>query len=191
MPKDSTLSLFYPGRANPGSLEARELLQVLSAFTRIAGKASRTCYGNSAGVSLRIERVQPGSVDLQWLHEIAATAQSTFPALPALALGIKDIHSLIKAWFDLMKFLRGQPPQRVQNVSNGNALSIENASGQTQVFNGNVYNTFIIGDIGSDAEKLELPIRRGATKLELKQGRKKITTYICSFPKQKRSERDC
>ncbi|QOZ53500.1 hypothetical protein XH90_20585 [Bradyrhizobium sp. CCBAU 53338] len=111
--------------------------------------------------------------------------------MPALALGIKDIHSLIKAWFDLMKFLRGQPPQRVQNVSNGNALSIENASGQTQVFNGNVYNTFIIGDIGSDAEKLELPIRRGATKLELKQGRKKITTYICSFPKQKRSERDC
>ncbi|MGY4505468.1 hypothetical protein ACVWYH_009425 [Bradyrhizobium sp. GM24.11] len=62
-------------------------------------------------------------------------------------------------------------------MSNGNALSIENASGQTQIINGNVYNTFIMADIGNDAEKLELPIKRGATKLELRQGKRKIATY--------------
>jgi hypothetical protein len=112
-----TLSLFYPGSATPGSMEARELLQVLTAFTRITNKASRTYHGSNARISIRIERVQPGSVDLQWLHEIAATAQSTFSAFPGLLLGIKDVPSLIKAWLDLLKFLRGQPPQRVTRVS--------------------------------------------------------------------------
>jgi hypothetical protein len=177
MSDEPSLSLFYPGDATPGSMEAKELLQLLTAFTRITNKASRTCYGTTSRISVRIERVQPGSVDLQWLHEMAAAAQSTFAALPALALGVKDIHGLIKAWLDLLKFLQGKPPQKVQHISNGNALQMENASGQTHIINGNVYNTFIINDIGSDAEKLQLPINRGAKKLELKRGHRKIATY--------------
>lgn len=177
MSDEPVLALFYPGDATPGSMEAKELIQVLSAFTRIADKASRTCYGTSSRTSIRIEKIQPGSIDLQWLHEIAAAAQSTFQAFPGLLLGVKDVHGLIKSWLDLLKFLKGQPPQKITSVSNGNALSIENASGQTQVVNGNVYNTFIINDIGHDAQKLDLPIKRGAKKLELRRGTKRIATY--------------
>src|SRR5262249_24247776 len=126
---------------------------------------------------VRIDHVRPGSIDLQWVYELAATTQTAFAALPTLALGIKDIHELVKTWLDLLKFLKGEPPQRVQNVTNGNALQIENVSGDVKVFNGNIYNTFILNDIGADAKKLELPIARGATKLELKRGKKKIGTY--------------
>src|SRR5256885_10459895 len=101
MSDEPTLRLYYPGDVTPGSMEAKELLQVLTAFARIADKASRTCYGSSSRISIRIEKVQPGSIDLQWLHEIAATAQSTFSAFPGLLLGVKDIHNLIKSWLDL------------------------------------------------------------------------------------------
>ncbi|MDR6304742.1 hypothetical protein GGQ85_002455 [Nitrobacter vulgaris] len=158
-------------------MEAKELIQVLSAFTRITTKANRAYHGSIKKASVRIERVQPGSIDLQWICEVAATAQTAFAALPALSFGIKDVTGLIKAWLDLLKFLKGQPPQKVQNVTNGNALQIENVTGQSTIINGNVYNTFILNGIGGDAEKLELPIRHGAKKLELKQGRRKIGSY--------------
>lgn len=177
MAKNDDLSLYYKGTANPGTMEARELIQVLSAFTRITTKASRAYHGSTARTSVRIERVQPGSIDLQWICEVAATAQTAFAALPALSFGVKDVAGLIKAWLDLLKFLKGQPPQKVQNVTNGNALQIENATGQSTIINGNVYNTFILNGIGSDAEKLEIPVRRGAKQLELKQGSRKIGSY--------------
>jgi hypothetical protein len=177
MASEQTLSLYYRGDATPAKIEARELIQLLSAFTRITAKATRTYHGTSARASVRIERVQPGSIDIHWLHEAVATAQSTFPAFPGLLLGVKDVASLIKTWFDLLKFLRGQPPQKIQNVDNGNALQIENANGQTNIINGNVYNTFLLNGIGSDAEKLEIPTRAGAEKLELRERGRRIGTY--------------
>lgn len=177
MAENKNLSLYYTGSVNPATMEAKELIQVLSAFTRITTKANRAYHGSITKTSVRIERVQPGSIDLQWISEVAATTQAAFAALPALSFGIKDVAGLIKAWLDLLKFLKGQPPQKVQNVSKGNALQIENVSGQSTVINGNVYNTFILNGIGGDAEKLELPVRRGAKKLELKQGGRKIGSY--------------
>jgi hypothetical protein len=180
MAREPSLSLHYFGSVTPSGLEAKELLQVLSGFTRIAAKASRTCYGSDTKPSVRIEHVQSGSIDLQWVFELTAVAQTTFAAFPALALGIKDAHDLVKAWLDLLKFLKGQPPQKVQNVTNGNALQIENTNGDITVVNGNIYNTLILNDIGNDAQKLELPTRRGASKLELRRGGKRIATYATS-----------
>lgn len=80
-------------------------------------------------------------------------------------------------WLDLLKFLKGQPPQRVQNVDNGNALLLENANGETTIINGNVYQTFLLNGIGNDAEKLEIPIKHGAQKLQLKRQGRKLATY--------------
>jgi len=177
MAGEQSLSLYYTGEVNPADLEARELLQVLTAFTRITTKASRTYHGSGVKSSIRIQRVQPGSIDLHWIHEVAASAQSAFPGMPALLLGVKDIASLVKTWLDLLKFLRGQPPQKIQNVDNGNALQLENASGDVTVINGNVYNTFILNGIGADAEKLDLPVQHGAKNLELKSQGRRIATY--------------
>jgi hypothetical protein len=175
MATDDKLALYYAGAAHPASLEARELLQVLNAFTRITSKANRVYHGSSTKTSVRIERVQAGSIDLQWIYETAATAQSAFPAV--VMFGLKDVATLIKAWLDLLKFLKGQPPQKVQNIDNGSGLQIENINGQTTIVNGNIYNTFIMNGIGGDAEKLEIPVRRGAKKLELKHRGRKIGSY--------------
>lgn len=117
MPDDHNLSLYYTGPVSPAGIEANELIRVLTAFTRITTKASRTFYGSGIRPSIRIERVQSGSIDLQWIYEVAAGAQSVFPAFPGLILGVKDVASLIKTWLDLLKFLKGKPPQKVQNVA--------------------------------------------------------------------------
>lgn len=180
MARGENLSLYYTGDINPADMEAKELIQVLSGFTRIATKASQVYHGAAKRTFIRIERVQPGTIDLQWACEVAATAQTAFAALPALSLGIENVPSLIKAWLDLLKFLKGQPPQKVQNVSGGNALQLENINGKNLIVNGNIYNTFILNGIGSDAQKLELPVRRGAKSLELKQDGHKLGAYDAS-----------
>jgi hypothetical protein len=64
---NQTVSLYYTGDVNPANIEARELIQILSAFNRIATKASRAYHGSSVKTSVRIERVQPGSIDLKWI----------------------------------------------------------------------------------------------------------------------------
>jgi hypothetical protein len=148
--------------------------------TSAACPFSRTYFGSDTPTSVRITHVQPGSIDIQGFVEVAATLQSTLPALPSLALGVKDIPELIKQWLDILKFLKGSPPQKIQNVKNGNAVQIENISGENTVINGNIYNTFIFNDIGRDAAKLEAPVRRGAKRLDVLKGRRKIGSYTAA-----------
>jgi hypothetical protein len=121
--------------------------------------------------------VQRGSIDIQGFIELGAGLQPAFAMLPSLSLGITDVPELIKKWLDLLKFLKGQAPKVIQKVNNGNAVQIENVSGEAQVVNGNVYNTFIFNNVGKDAAKLELPTKRGAKALELYRGKRRIGTY--------------
>jgi hypothetical protein len=176
MSKEETFSLRYT-HAAPDQLEADELIRVLSAFNRIVVKANRTFYGTDANTSFRLTHVQPGSIDIQGFIEVAAGLQPAFAMLPSLTFGIDDIPGLIKAWFDLLKFLKNKPPKRVQKVKDGNALQVENVDGNVTVVNGNVYNGCIINNVGADASKLEAPVKKGARQLELVRGREKIATY--------------
>jgi hypothetical protein len=176
MEKRATFSLRYSG-ATPDGLEARELIRVLSAFTQISNKASQTYYGAEAKASFRIAHVQPGSIDIEGLFELVGALQPGFALLPTLSLEIKDIPTLIKRWLDILKFLQGKPPQRMQKVDNGNAVQIENANGDVKVVNGNVYNSCVFLNVGRDAAKLDAPMKHGASKLELVKGTRKIATY--------------
>jgi hypothetical protein len=177
MPKEKTpFSLRYTD-ASPDQIDARDLIHVLSAFARIAVKASGTFYGSDTRTSFRIAHVQSGSIDIQGFVELLAGLQPTFAMLANLSLGVEDIPELIKSWFDLLKFLKGQPPQHIQKVKSGNAVQIKNVEGDVQVVNGNVYNTFIFNNVGRDAAKLEVPTKHGAKNLELYRGRRKIGTY--------------
>jgi len=178
MPERSNeISLRYDGDVRPSALEARELIQILSGLSSIAVKASRSYYGSTTRTTFRISHVKPGSIDVQAAIELVAGLQPAFALLPSLSLDVKDIPHLLKAWLDLLKFLKGHPPQKVQNVSNGNAVQIENVTGDVQIVNGNIYNTLIFNDVGKDAAKLEVPARRGANKLTLLQGKRKLGTY--------------
>jgi hypothetical protein len=70
---------------------------------------------------------------------------------------------------------------------------VENVDGNMMVVNGNVYNGCIINNVGADAAKLEVPVRKGAKQLELVRGRKKIGTYtpddVAQFRSIKPTER--
>ena len=173
MSKEATFSLRYTHSA-PDQIEADELIKVLSAFNRIALKASTTVYGSGASTSFRLTHVQSGSIDIQGFVELAAGIQTVLAVFPT---GISDIPELIKGWLDLLSFLKGAPPQRVQTVQKGNAVQIENAHGNVTNINGNVYNSFVINNIGLDASKLEAPVKKGAKELELLRGRKRIASY--------------
>jgi hypothetical protein len=192
MSKEATFSLRYTHSA-PDQIEAAELIKVLAAFNSIVVKANRTFYGTDANTSFRLRHVQPGSIDIQGFIEVAAGLQPAFAMLPSLSFGIDDIPGLIKSWFDLLKHLKGSAPKRVQTVKEGNAVQVENVDGNMMVVNGNVYHGCIINNVGSDAAKLEAPVRKGARQLELVRGRKKIGTYtpddVAQFRSIKPTER--
>jgi hypothetical protein len=174
--REEPYSIRFVG-ANPDSLDAQDLIQVLSAFRRISLKASLVTHGSGSEASFRISHVNRGSIDIQGFVELIAGLQPAFAHMATLSLGIADVPELIKTWLDLLKFLKGEPPKVVQTVTSGNAIQIDNLNGDSQVVNGNVYNTFIFNNIGRDAAKLELPTKHGAKHLELLRGKRKIATY--------------
>jgi hypothetical protein len=176
MSKEVTFSLHYT-HSEPGQIEASELIKVLSAFNSIATKASRTFYGSGADTSFRLTHVRSGSIDIQGFVQLLAGFQPAFAMLPTLSLDINDIPGLIKGWLDLLKFLKGNPPRRVQTVHKGNAVQIENIAGDVTLINGNVYNSFVINNIGADASKLEAAVKKGARELQLIRNHKKIASY--------------
>jgi hypothetical protein len=176
MSETAPYTLRYLG-IEPQGLDARELIHTLSAITRISIKASLSTYGSQSGASFRITEVRPGTISIQGFIELLAGAQPAFSVLPSLSLGVSDVPELIKCWFELLKFLKGEPARVVQKVEKGNAVQIENASGQTTIVNGNVYNSFIFNNVGNDASKLELPARPGAEKLEVYKGKRRIASY--------------
>jgi len=172
MSKEATFSLRYT-HSRPDQIEADELIKVLSAFNRIALKASSTVYGSGASTSFRLTHVHSGSIDIQGFIEVLAGFQAILPSI----VDIKDIPELIKGWLDLLSFLKGKPPQRVQTVQSGNAVQIENVYGNVTNINGNVYNSFVVNNVGADASKLEAPIKKGARELELFRGPERIASY--------------
>ena len=87
-----SISLYYTGNVNPANVEARDLIQILSAFTRITTKANQTYHGSGVKSSVRIERIEPGSIDLQWVHEVLASAQSVFRRCPACSSALRMPH---------------------------------------------------------------------------------------------------
>jgi hypothetical protein len=103
----SLLSLRYTGGGViPAELDAYELIQLLTVFRRLWMKASRAIYGSETRTSFHFSHVQPGSLDIQSIIEVAAGLQPAFAQLPMLALGISDIPNLIKEWLDILKFCK-------------------------------------------------------------------------------------
>jgi hypothetical protein len=174
--QEPPFTLRYIG-INPQALDAHELISTLSAIARISENAGQALYGEKTPTSFRIVHVHRGSLNIQGFVELVAGFQPFFAQMAASSFGISDVPGLIKAWFDLLKFLKGDPPRVTQKVENGNAVQIENANGQTQVINGNVYNFFLIANVGRDAAKLETPSKQGAEELQLYRGERKIATY--------------
>src|SRR5262245_8183753 len=99
MPDEQTVfSLHYLGETRPAAIDAHELIRLLSAFTNLSTKASRTFYGSEIHTSFRIAHVQPGTIDIQGVLELIAGLQPGFALLPSLSLGVKDIPHLLKLW---------------------------------------------------------------------------------------------
>jgi hypothetical protein len=172
-----SLEFRFKGLEGPEILDASELIKLLSAANRLSMLASRSLYGASRDYRLHITHVRSGSIEIGGLVDVLAAAQSAFPSLPSLVLGLTSVGELLRSWLDLLVFLKGQEPKKIQRINNGNDVSIENNSGNIEIFNGNIYNTFILSDAGKDAEKLTIPIRHGATSLEVRDSSGRTSQY--------------
>jgi hypothetical protein len=91
MPDDETpYSIRFVG-ANPESLDAQGLIQVLSAITRISLKASQVTHGSDSRASFHIAHVNSGSIDIQGFIELIAGLQPSFAHMATMTLGIADV----------------------------------------------------------------------------------------------------
>jgi hypothetical protein len=103
--------------------------------------------------------------------------QPAFALLPLSISSTPDIIELIKAWFSILKFLKTKPPQSIKQNGDGQNIILQNCDGDIKIVNGNVYNTFIMSDIGKTTEPLQAPIRRGATGLEIRSKHNLVEKY--------------
>src|SRR5258708_34545308 len=102
---ETSYSIRFVG-ANPESLDAQQLIQILSAITRISLKASLATHGSDSQASFRITHVNRGSIDIQGFVELIAGLQPTFAHMASMTLGITDDPELLKACLALLQHLR-------------------------------------------------------------------------------------
>lgn len=171
------ISFKFGGPISPDSIDVKGIISALQGYNRISEKAARSLYGDSVRATVRLEYIRRGSIDIGGLVEIINQPQQIIPVIGTISLGIKDIAELIKTWLDILKFLRGEPPKSIDPIPSSDKVIITNNGGQTLTINGNVYNNCIFNNIGKDAEKLTPPFSGGATKLDIRSGNRRISTY--------------
>ncbi len=173
----SQLSFDYEGKSLKNCIEATDLRQVLDGYNRLVMDAAQLLKGQETDVSFRIKSVRSNSLHIETVVETFAAAQAVFPIALQLFDGVKTVGEMIKVWLDIQKHLQGEPPKLVQKVINGNAVQIENNSGQVIVINGNIYNAFNALDVGNSGQKIAAPFKRRAESLTIREDHRDLGTY--------------
>lgn len=171
------ITLHFVGDAEPKDIDVQQLVRLLKSHQNLSAKAVNFIHGGSARSRVSIDRITPGSTTIGSLIQIIGGLQPTFAALPAASFGIKTVVDLVRAWLSLLSFLRGKPPATVSQSGDGINVNIVNRDGDVQIINGNIYNSFIMSDVGSLASAYQIPFSAGARELHLKSGRKTIAKF--------------
>jgi hypothetical protein len=174
---DANLELVFTGDISPEDIDVSELISILRAHQTLVRKSINFLYGGNSKTKIGITNVSPGSIDIGSVVQIIGSLQPAFAMLPSISLGISSPIELIKNWLEILKFLGQKPPKSIQKSTTGQNVIVENAIGDTMIVNGNVINTFIIGDIGRPANAFQAPLRAGATGLKLKSNGKVFAEY--------------
>ncbi|MCA3635835.1 MAG: hypothetical protein INF18_08945 [Methylobacterium sp.] len=171
------LSIVFEGDAHPRDIPIEKTIQILRSYNSIIRKSAGLLYGPQARIDVRLNYVKDGSYDLSGIVSVIAGLQPIFPMLPALSLGASDILALIKQWLDLSSFLQKSPPISIRQGDGENNVSIVNRDGEITNIHGNVYQAFILGDVGSLSQSLQAPLQAGAHAMRLVSGKKTIARY--------------
>jgi len=173
----SQLSFEYEGEALKFGIEATELRQALDGYNRLVKDAAHLLKGQETKVSFRIKAIRSNSLHIDTVVETFAAAQAAFPLAAQVFDGVKTVGEMIKVWLDIQKHLKGEPPRSIQKIKNGNAVHIENNSGQVIVINGDLLNAFNALDVGSSVQKIAAPFKHKAESLVIKENHRKLGSY--------------
>jgi hypothetical protein len=182
MPNDPALiveqiTLEFKGEAHPINLETSQLIKIIRGYTKIVQYSGKLIYGGRANTKVSILELKSGSIDISTVAQVVAAFQPFFATLPIATFGVTSITETIKEWLSLLTHLGGEPPRSTAQTGDGQNVKIENQKGDTKIVNGNVYQTFIFGDIGANASSLQEPFLAGATDLILKKSGKEFAQY--------------
>jgi hypothetical protein len=167
----------FSGAAKPEDLDISELIKIIKSHQLITTRAINFLHGGRTTSKISITHVTRGSIDIGSAIQIIGSLQPAFAMLPSLSLGATSVIDLIKSWFDILKFLKGRPPSKIIQKGDGQNLIIQNEKGDNYTVNGNVYNTFIMADIGHLANPYQIPFKSGAKNLKLRQSNRVIGEY--------------
>jgi hypothetical protein len=172
---DQNLSLYFGGDIRPENLAIKNTVNVLLCYDRLIRAAATVLYGPKCTIRVGISHIRPGSLDIDGLISVVAGTQ---PFLPEVVnFGVRDIPQLISKWLDILKFLKGSPPQSVTQTGDGQNVNVTNQNGQSTIINGNVYNACTFLNIGKISEPLQKPVDTGAEFLDLISNKRRIKRY--------------
>lgn len=146
------LVLEYKGpRVETGRMDARRVATQILAFSEFLEVVSQTAYGQAIEVRTEVQGFRGQSFDIDFLFHVAGHVTTMLSALPASP---SDVIELIKQSIELWKHLGGKPPKAMNHAqTGGQAVSIENNSGQIMVVNGSVINVVANARAGEAVEK--------------------------------------
>lgn len=121
--------LTYKGPSvDDGSMDVYSAATNMVAFSDYVVTATKQLYGD-VEVKAEVRAFQRGSFETDLLFHVAGTAATVLAATP----DPKGVLDAVKESFNLFKFLRGEPPQKVENVDQSNNVTVTNVNGNVTV----------------------------------------------------------
>ena len=162
---EDQLSLEYKGPATEtGRMDAYDAASSITAFSDFLAIVSRTVVGQKAEVKTEIQAFRNESFDI----DFAVTIGGIYVSLTASGTSPGHIFSLFKLALAAWKHLGGFPPKSI-TYNNDGTVNIENHSGETNHYYGDVYNIISRPDAGKSVERfVKRPLESGLDKMVLK-----------------------
>jgi hypothetical protein len=121
---ETRLSLRYEGPAvDDGLMPVHEAAASMVAFSEFMVTAVKITYGDQADARAEVAGYTRGSFVTDLVFHVAGVGATLLTAVTP-----KEILEVVKQSFDLWKFLKGLPPEKVDRVNNG--VEVTNNNGQ-------------------------------------------------------------
>lgn len=157
---ESKLSIRYQGGAAEFGIDALEASLALEGFANFTIKLSRSLCGEDARPQIILTTLSRGSSLFEFVLNVA-------PVAAGISQDFGLLPDLFKDGIELLRHLRGAPPQSVKKAHKG-SVYVENNEGNIIVFNQNITNLVLEKDIGRDSAKfLGQPLQDSAKSVEL------------------------
>lgn len=121
--------LTYKGPSvDDGTMDVYAAAANMVAFSNYVVAATKALYGD-VEVKAEVRAFQQGSFETDLFFHVAGLAATVFNATP----DVRNVLTTVKQSVDLFKFLRGQPPQKIEQTDQSNNVTVTNVNGNVTI----------------------------------------------------------